>query len=367
MFVWYAGVMFVGITKGDNLVYTSEFFRCYLSEAGAVSYEYATAEQTAKAKRLAEADLGLNPEQMVASYSGRLPAEKAGRNRIFTDVNIETMVKAGIQVIIYGNVQPYAESEAIASDLESLAKRLENANYPGRFIFNRQFDIIQERKLFAATDLRVFDPDRYTGACENSEANAPACGAIVIAPPYWEGNVQRQGGVINWRTKVGNIVIPQNTKPESYLSAVLKVNAAFKAGELSVFQAQSIRFSRVIGALLTGAQYLRFWNSAFYGHKAKAPRPRVNGEVHIEEVSLQAYGKEGIRHFEREGNNFWLNNHDQGEIELSVMIHLESWDVISYGEKPQEVPFDMVRAALVSDYGIAIPLCIKRTKEDKAE
>ncbi|MFA5391687.1 MAG: radical SAM protein, partial [Candidatus Omnitrophota bacterium] len=362
-------VQLFGVTNGDNRPYSSEFFRAALKKHDIDEYEYVTPEQVAIGKRQAKEDsgFGLNPDQMVISYSGRLVPEKAGRLRAFTDANIEAWVKAGIQVVIFGNVQPYEDSRKIGQDLERLQERLSQAGYAGKFIFRGKFNIDDQRRLLAASDIQIQDSDRYTGASEYTEADVSANAGLQMGAPFWEGIIQRQGLAINKRAQSGNTLIPATTSDKDYRNIVFWANEEFQKGALSIYQAQSVRLSRYLGALVTAAEYLRLWNSAIFNHQVSPAKPRVCGEVAVEDVSLVAYTAEGAKDVARNnGDIFVLDGDQKSELELTVKIDLKGWDAVSYG-KNGIIPFDMVRADLVNDFGIRLPLCIKRRIDNHVE
>jgi len=140
-------------------------------------------------------DLGLNkidPKLPMVAYSGRVVKEKAGRARAFSDWSIEQMVEMGIQVVIGANAKvsdPY-----ILDTLESLMKRLakKSGQYKGKFILMRDIDPEDQRAIFAAMDMQIQDSDPGTEAAGYSEADAGACGALEIAPPWRAGLLQSQ-------------------------------------------------------------------------------------------------------------------------------------------------------------------------------
>lgn len=365
-------VKLFGVTNGDNRFYSSEFFRSALKEAGGADYEHATEQEVARAKKIAKRALGLNDSQLVISYSGRLVPEKAGRERAFTDENIEAMVKEGIQVVIYGNVQQYEASLTIADQLNKLQVRLDRSGYPGKFIFRPRFDVDDQRRLLAASDLQIQDSDRFTGASEYTESNASANGALQMGAPFWEGIIQHQGGVIDRAAKTGNTVIPYSTKPIAYLRAIQWVNEQFKSGELPVYQAQSVRFSRILEARITGAAYLTLWDSAAGAKTADTVKPRIAGEInHSHGVSLSADTPEGeIRLDKAYGNTFCLKNQPvsaRDNLRISLSIGLETFSSYpSGGEARGVIDPGYISAKIVNQYGNAVAMELKKVESDHA-
>ncbi len=257
------GVPMVSITNGDDRSHTAaEFRKVFQGSFPDADLDYPEPWQILVAKRMAKVKFGLNPYQPVISYSGRLVDEKAGRKRAFTDDNIEALVKMGVQVIIFGNVQPGEGSRRIYTGLKELLSRLNVKNYPGKFILSGRFTIEEQIALLAVTDIQVQDSDRGTEAAGYTEADISANGGLVLGPPYKEGIIQAQGEMINFAIPGdGNTAIPANPKPDSYL-AVLKRLIKQKPLDLAKYQATSVRLSRILEADLTAAEYLRQWDEA---------------------------------------------------------------------------------------------------------
>jgi hypothetical protein len=274
----------VAITNADNRPKSSAVFRKFLAQVDpAADPEAPPPASLIAAKRLAKIDLGLDPDQPVISYSGRLVAEKAGLDRAFTRENVLALVASGAQLVHYGNVQAFAGSEKLGAALAALAKELDQkrpamvaaraeenqarakeglAPLPpiGRFVFKPQFGLADQIRLLAATDLQVQDSDRRTGASEYTEADVTANGGLQMGPPWIEGMIQRNGRLLDWsKPGVGNIVIPQDAAPKSYLAAMQRVIDLYfdDRPALGQYQVDSIGQSRPLSELLTGAEYLR--------------------------------------------------------------------------------------------------------------
>lgn len=259
-----------GITNGDDLTLSTTAFRKIMSDLG-LHQDYFTydlsIENLIKIKTRAKQELGLNPNQMTISYSGRLVTEKTGRERAFKECNLIWLVSAGVQVVIYGNVQPYPGSEILGCEFEEIERRIQdlkktNASaYPGNFIFKPKFNLDEQIHLLAGTDLQVQDSDRNTGACEYTEADVAANGGLQFSPPFWEGLIAKQGLIINFKHLTGNTMIPQDSTPQSYLEAFKRLVELYQHPEqFAQLQLNSIRLSRVLAAELTATEYLRQWN-----------------------------------------------------------------------------------------------------------
>lgn len=272
----WSGLNLIAVTNGDQRYLTAAVFRDIMKSIyPGIDVEHPEANQVLESKKEAKKRLDLDPDQYVVSYSGRLVPEKTGGrkdangrivlSRAFKNENIIELVKMGIQVVIYGNVQGSNESRQIADDLRALQAELDakRRNYPGeyagRFIFIPRFEPEEQRALLAATDIHVYDSDEQTEAAGFSEADIAACGGLVLAPPWTEGILQAQGIPINLDVPgEGNTLIPEDSRPESYLK-ILKAVLSRTPGELAEYQATSIRLSRVLEARLTMVEYIRQW------------------------------------------------------------------------------------------------------------
>jgi glycogen synthase len=212
------GARLVAITNGDDRARSAAVFRDVLRGlyGSQVNVEHVAPTQVYEAKHVAKQQLNLNPQQPVIAYAGRLVAEKASLDRAFTDENIEAMVKAGAQVILYANVQGSDESRGIYEHLKRFQEQISSKQarqpeeYPGRFIVRTGWGIEEQVALLAVIDVLVLDSDRGTEAAGFTEVDGAASGALVLAPPYLEGILQRQGIIID-RTLPGwgNTLIPE--------------------------------------------------------------------------------------------------------------------------------------------------------------
>ncbi|MBI5509970.1 MAG: glycogen/starch synthase [Deltaproteobacteria bacterium] len=249
------------ITNSDNRLLSAKHFRALLKRTDKTADpERPTPATLRQAKRLAKMRIGLDPARPVISYSGRLVVEKAGRQRAFTDENIRALVASGAQVVIYGNVQPFQESEVMHQQLLALRDALDLEGHPGRLVVASGFGIEEQTALLAATDVQVQDSDRGTEAAGYTEADAAANGALQLAPPWLEGILQQQGILVDReRVGSGNTLIPSAETPAAYLDALQWVVRTFAddPDALATYQAEAVRMSRVLDNLLGGAEYLR--------------------------------------------------------------------------------------------------------------
>jgi len=291
------GVKLIAVTNGDDREKTAEYFRSIMSELAqdenniklfpkqTVDFEHPTPEQVLATKKEAKKRLQLtqgqyysskeeengftlNPDQYVVAYTGRLVPEKAGRKRAFTDRNIEELIKAGVQVVIYGNTQKYQDSKDMEADMIALVNRMKDKG-PGKLVFVPRFNLDDQRRFLPAVDAIVLDSDPKTEAAGFSETDAAATGAVVVAPP-WEGGegiIASQGAKIDFsRPGIGNTVIPDlsggMTIQDAYLKAITDI-ISLKPNVLASYQSTSVKLSRVLDAKMTGAEYLRQWNNAY--------------------------------------------------------------------------------------------------------
>ncbi|MFH1878020.1 MAG: glycogen/starch synthase [Candidatus Omnitrophota bacterium] len=234
-----------------------------------------------------EGDPILNSDQLVVAYSGRLVPEKVGRQSAFTDSNIRALLEKGVQVVIFGNVQPNnGESEKLAEQFIALTQSLKGKDYKGKFIFVPRFSLNQQRMLFAAQDVQVTPSFERTEAAGVTELNAMSCGAIQVPPSrkdnggIGEGLLEAQGEPVNWDSRgEGNTLAPKSNKPEDYLSVLLQANARYNIGELKYYQATSIKLSRILEALLTSAQYLREFSYTLRRKNARLKTMKIKEEM----------------------------------------------------------------------------------------
>ncbi|MDP2940946.1 MAG: PfkB family carbohydrate kinase, partial [Candidatus Omnitrophota bacterium] len=369
------GIKLFGISNGDDRGYSGEFFHNDLIRARAVDVEcprpqeFALAKKAAKEnakERLHEQGIELDPEKMVISCSGRLVDEKAGRHRALTNENIKAWVKAGIQVVVFGNIQPGDNtSKAIAWDLHLLQESIVGAGYPGKFFFRSKFNIIEQRALLAATDIQIQDSHRYSEAAGFTESDIAVNGGLQLAPPYWEGMLQRQGRAINWKTLQGNTLIPPGARPEDYRDLILFAHKEFQEGNLAVLQAQSRKLSRVLSAALTATEQLRLWNSAIYSGLRKPPQERACGEVAIEEVAVQYYVGDGQRQLPEASGVFSLPTGSLNAANEHVPEFVVTVNRNLSGNPAEVIPFDLISAVLVSEWGVRIPLCLEQSSGNR--
>ena len=317
-------VNITAISNGDNLLETAKVFRRIMKDeiSQEAEPEYLEAEQVLRVKREAKKRLRLDgegqevyssqkkvesgqfldPNKPVISYSGRLVPEKAGRERVFTNENIIKLVKKGVQVVIYGNVQLGEDSKRIKRELVDLVDKLKYKKYPGNLIFVPKFSLEQQRSLLAATDIQVQDSDPKTEAAGYTESNVAACGGLQLAPyrsdnKFGEGLLQNQGTLIDIeKPGWGNTLVPVDASGEAYfdiLSDVLGLDDGeegycYKPERLAQYQIFALRISRVVDVYMTAAENLRQYSYTIAKKKAKAKEQKISEGIE----EMKKYKKE---------------------------------------------------------------------------
>jgi len=258
----------VSVANGDDAdIMQSEFRAIWRDLIGRfpelfvdADIDHPTPEQMLAVKREAKIRWGLNPEQPVTGYLGRLVDEKAGRTTAFTDENIRILVAAGVQVVLFANVQ--AHTQPMFDALQLLANEV-NAHGPGRLIVKTGWNIPEQVKFLPAVDLGVVPSTRRTGASEFSETGLSRNGAVILAPPGLEGTIQTQGMPFNYidgrPDYQGNTILPHADTAAAYLKAMetftehLRMSPTHAAAGMS----RSVELANILDSLVTGAEYLR--------------------------------------------------------------------------------------------------------------
>ena len=339
------GVNLVAVTNGDLRAYTAKKFReIMLGLYPEVNMNRPTAEQVLDTKKEAKRRLGLDPEQYVVSYSGRLVPEKAGAQRAFTENNIERLVRMGVQVVYYGNIQVGDErSVELDTKYKSLYEKIERLRkekpqeYTGRFVFVDNFDMHDQHSLLAATDVQIQDSDEHTEAAGYTEADISACGGLQMAPPYPEGILQAQGLRVNLDVAgEGNTLIPEDANPESYFK-ILKQVLSKKPEELAKYQATSVRLSRVLDARLTAAEYLRQFSDAVYKKEKQAQKAHTPAKGNLKEaLSALYYSDLRTKKDISVEQDFWPKRRGFGRTTVYQEISgLKELNIVVEGARPQ--------------------------------
>lgn len=275
----------LAITNGDDLAASSEVFRAIFAKEtfqkrfpDADPWDPRPAE-VSEAKKIAKQMIATDPRfqkldpefayldsgKMVISTSGRLVTEKAGLNRAFTDENIEYLVRQGVQVIIFGNIQAGYESREMYDHLREVQERV-NKIGPGRLIVATGWGIPEQRLLLAATDAQVNDSDPVTEAAGFSETDAAANAALEITLPAPEGIYQQQGAILDFEEPgSGNTVLATEESAAGYRRAFTRTIRKYKSNGLNFasYQVASKRLSSVLNARLTAAAYLTEFSRSF--------------------------------------------------------------------------------------------------------
>jgi hypothetical protein len=221
-------------------------------------------------------------EMPTVGYIGRLVPEKFRRwggetqgqqrtVRAWTDENIRALVQAGCNVILPAlEQQDSAESNELRRQLDNLQRDLDDEWVPGhgRMIFLNNFSTPIKQAALAALDVLVLDSDEDTEANGYTEVAASAQGALILAPPFFngEGLIRGQGLPMDFDVPgKGNTLIPDDIQPGSYRKILLAALAMRQRNPLhfAAHQATSIRLSRILDSNITGSVYLSQWNRAF--------------------------------------------------------------------------------------------------------
>lgn len=354
-------------TNGDNRVYSTTYFRKFLHELGIPDGENKfrngtlSPEEIGRIKRRAKEALGLNPDQMVVAYSGRLVDEKAAPG-YFTQENVEEMLKQGIQVVLYGNVQPYYASQKLKANYEKIADAVNAKGYPGKFVFKSKFDIDEQLQLLPAADILALYSTRGTGAAEYTEVDVSSNGGLVLSPPYWEGIIGKQGLPVNWKRLTGNTMVPRDASPDAFRELILFADTIFKERPADFFtlESNSFKLSGILEALPTSAGYLRRWAEGIKTPAVPKPRKAV-GELkreNISNITLLPVGK-GMT-VTKIQNGFQVSG--TGNVRIAVTVDLRIMDMFKYGKEDILDP-ELVRVRLADDFGKIIPLKLKEAKE----
>ncbi len=308
----------VAIANGDHRSNTAVIFREHLRSLFGedVDVEHPAPDQIAGVKQTAkramrisgdktyftsndqldEAGQILDPDQLVVSYSGRLVKEKAGRGNdgrgyddrgAFSNDNVRQLVAAGVQVVIYGNVQASnPTSNEMAYQLMVLVEELKRVTAPGmgRLVFVPRFSLADERALKAASDMGIHDSFPKSEAAGFTESNDAAAGGLVMATlrtgkhyndGTGEGLFEAQGLRLDMdRPGYGNTLVPATLDSQGYLEEFKKLIELKNRDTLKDYQAQSVRLSRKLEADLTGAEYLRQFSGAVASKRRKAKERR---------------------------------------------------------------------------------------------
>ncbi len=389
-----------GITNGDNIPDSSIYFQEYLEQLkkeGKISkeaqYPNLTPEDVKQIKRLAKEKaahegnlLGLNPNQMTIGYSGRWVEEKRcsrgfnfidkdGMRNLSDTNNIIRLVKAGVQVVIFGNVQDNDASKMLGAQALEVQAYIESEKakdpeiWPGKFIFKPRFTLEEQLRLLPALDIQIQDSDRGTGASEYTESNATANGGLSMGSPYHEGVIQKHGVPINYITHFGNSIVPVDETPKAYLDQMLKVKELFDMGTLFDYQAKSIQLSQILDARHTAAQYLRLWDSYYdtksplYYNNKNLPRPMFLGQTAEISYIEPLLKTKGVQNY-MDNSPSWEFPVGEGTIQIPMEVNTMTFpnDLRAYVQRTEDgKKYFFTRVPGTSKFNISIPQSIAGT------
>ncbi len=408
------GLNMIAVTNGDLIKYTNRYFRQYLNKVLGVKkniYDITPQEGAmalAKAKyELSKEDalfyeykrLGLNidPKKKIISYSGRGVPEKLE----ITHNIIRAAVAMGYQFILYVNRQADDRSDQMIQDFLDLQQKLsdegyrENGQYDhlGRFIIRVGFNIDDQQKLQAASDIQAQFSTGYTEAAGATEAHSGAAFGLQASFAPWEGLLNRIGDMIHWSDKTGNVLVPNNNYEHSIIDLLAKASEAYhewgwddflanipelndefidyhrdvilkqiyanpnRTG-LPQLQHYGIMTSPAYSAVHTAAVLMRVLNDKVKeleeyldGHDQRRPSlERIAGEVSFDQMFLYVNELEQVKKVEE--RPFYIQ-HDDKDLYLTVRINRRTHSLVDGGEGV--VPEEFLRADVVTDFGIRYP------------
>ncbi|MFN3527732.1 MAG: glycogen/starch synthase [Candidatus Altarchaeaceae archaeon] len=272
-----------GITNGNFTEFSNKYFiEIFKNLYPKENFENLDEEKILKIKRKAKENLSLDPEKIVISYSGRFVEEKNGRKRAFVNENIERWIKEGAQIVIYGNFM----QEKDKKEFEILSEK-----FNGNFIFKDKFDIDDQRKLLAATDLQIHDSDYRTEAAGYTEADISSCAGLEMAPPYLEGILQQQGIILNRKIVEGNTIIPKYPSSESYRESVLWIIRKYNESKniIAKYQLISFKIAKILKSAITAMDYLNLFNDNVIKERRKIEKRKFDKNIKRNEVEIEDF------------------------------------------------------------------------------
>ncbi|MGA2091179.1 MAG: mannose-6-phosphate isomerase, class I, partial [Endomicrobiales bacterium] len=214
--------------------------------------------------------VNISPNRMLITFCRRMVPEKAGRTRALTDENILAMLKAGVDIVLFGADQRYEASSKLADELQELQRKIEageielGANH-GNFFYVRNYTGEAKVDLLAASNLQIQDSDEGTGANEFTEEDIAANAGINYGTP--EGTIINHGITLEFDSagnvvKPGNVVMNKDSDPKLHRDLLLKIIALYENDPDTYFRLSAIspRVNRANAATITGAANLEAYN-----------------------------------------------------------------------------------------------------------
>jgi hypothetical protein len=288
------GFEIVAISNGTSI----RDFEDTLRAVGALDVRNPTVEDITRAKRAAKLDLASAlgipaneredfADRLLVSYSGRMVPEKVSRgtNGALVDDNLRELMRQGVVVVIYGNVQPASkESRRLYDGFARLSADLLRARHPGRLLVRTGWNQRDQIDLLKATDLQVQISDSVrspnlsfrdgkavgTEAAGYTEAPVGRFAGLQMGPVEVHGLLNRVGTLIDWsRPGSGSVLLAREPTSTAYLEEILTAAHHFEHAP-SVYYSmgqKAYALGVVYDALLTAAEYLRQFSETW------APRP----------------------------------------------------------------------------------------------
>jgi len=374
----------VGVSNGDELPYSGEFFdkimKRLFAEYNAQKYWDVTTDMLSQEKHAAIADLSnelgvdLDPNMPLFGMIQRSSEEKGWR-QVFTLDNVLEVIKRG-NLLAFANVQPYEESRDIISYLEHIrdeVRRLKTLHpeiYKGEFVV-KGYDPNLQRLALAALTAQIHSPWRVTGANEKTETNELRNGGLIITTAYQEGMIQAgitfrlpQKSLLEKLSKdeytLGTTLVINGTNSGDWKYAMLRMQEIYYADQEAFRQAQimALKVSRSLSYDATTGDYLQLIQQSFKRPAKRLVARDINGEVSMEpnQTKLLVDGHE-VPHI---GPKWQLDIDDRNarSVKLQITVNLRATDVFD-GGKQGYISEDLVKAVLISEWGVEIPLTYK--------
>jgi len=201
--------------------------------------------------------LALDPYKLTLGTVLRLVWEKFNMGRAWSEENITTWITAAADILIAGTILDTDKgSLKIADCLRKLQAQLLEGKRDGdgNLVFLGSFDSDVKKAALLALSILFLDSNEDSEASGLTEVLATQGGALVLGPPYRNG----EGTIISQGIS-DNTLIPENCSPEAYRKVIMDAIEQWRYNRLEFGERQAIsmRLSRIHNAFLPGATYLK--------------------------------------------------------------------------------------------------------------
>jgi hypothetical protein len=251
--------------------------------------------------RMNAAEIEQFQRQTLLVFSGRGVDEKIGasENQIFNDLalqergdrttprNIESMLRRGINVVLYANAQAFQRSQDIFNGLVALQNEYAAARpqwveqaqadggpTPGRLVVRSGWGPEEQWRLHAAADIsvQVSDTEQQAwsaGVPVKTEANGATevpdfiSGNLKLTTPEIHGGMNTLTELVNWSDPAeGSVIIPDEYSAPGFLAAVLRANEEFveRPEDAATRRLAAFQEARSTDSVVTAAADLRLFN-----------------------------------------------------------------------------------------------------------